>query len=394
VLENKTVAVGVCGGIAAYKTCELVSLLKKAGAQVHVIMTKNAVQFVNPLTFETLSNNFVITDMFAAKKTWEVEHVSLAKKADIFVVAPATANVVGKIANGICDDMLTTTILATKAPILLAPAMNCNMLTNEAYVQNIKVCLSRKISVIDGGEGLLACGDIGVGRMAEPKAIFERIVSMLLTKNDYSGKKVLITAGATIENIDGVRFITNYSSGKMGCEIAQNAIDRGASVTLILGRHSVEPPKNADIINVETTAQMYQTVLDNVEKNDVIIKAAAPCDYAPVFVSEQKIKSEQLTLTFKKNPDIAKAVGKIKGDRVLVVFAAETDNLKANAAKKLAEKNADFIVANDVTQKGAGFNADTNIVSIIDKNGFVDYPIMTKKELAAIILDKAKTYLK
>ncbi len=393
-LKNKTVAVGVCGGIAAYKTCELISLLKKAGAQVQVIMTKNAAQFVNPLTFETLSNNFVVTDMFATKKTWEVEHISLAKKTDLFVVAPATANLVGKLANGICDDMLTTTLMATKAPILLAPSMNCNMLTNDAYVQNISVCLSRNIFVIDGEEGFLACGDTGKGRMAEPAAIFERISSILLPKNDYKGKKVLVTAGATIENIDGVRFITNFSSGKMGCEIARNAMERGAEVTLVLGKHSVEPPNNVKIIKVETTKQMYKAVKDNVAKNDVIIKAAAPCDYAPVSVSQQKIKSEELTLTFKKNPDIAKAVGEIKGDRVVVVFAAETDNLKANAAKKLTDKNADFIVANDVTQKGAGFNSDTNIVSIIDKLGVTDYPKMTKKELSAIILDKAKTYLK
>lgn len=392
--KNKTVVVGVTGGIAAYKTCELVSRLKKASAEVRVIMTKNAREFVSPLTFETLSGYPVATDTFQEKREWEVMHVALAKKADVFVVAPATANIIGKYANGIADDMLSTTLMATKAPILFAPAMNTGMITSDACVCNTETLKKRGVKFIYGDDGLLACGDVGKGRMAEPEKIFDAIADILLPKRDYEGKTVLITAGATIEKIDGVRFITNFSSGKMGCEIAKNARDRGAKVILVLGRHTAEVPVGATVINVDTTQEMYDAVMDNLAKADLIVKAAAPCDYAPQKYSPQKIKSQSLVVEFKKNPDIAAAVGKQKGKKVLVAFAAETENLIANAQKKLVAKNADFIVANDVTQEGAGFNVDTNIISLVDKDGAENFGKMTKTECAKVILDKAARLIK
>ena len=392
--KNKTVVVGVTGGIAAYKTCELVSRLKKASAEVRVIMTKNAREFVSPLTFETLSGYPVATDTFQEKREWEVMHVALAKKADVFVVAPATANIIGKYANGIADDMLSTTLMATKAPILFAPAMNTGMITSDACVCNTETLKKRGVKFIYGDDGLLACGDVGKGRMAEPEKIFDAIADILLLKRDYEGKTVLITAGATIEKIDGVRFITNFSSGKMGCEIAKNARDRGAKVILVLGRHTAEVPVGATVINVDTTQEMYDAVMDNLAKADLIIKAAAPCDYAPQKYSPQKIKTQSLVVEFKKNPDIAAAVGKQKGKKVLVAFAAETENLIANAQKKLVAKNADFIVANDVTQEGAGFNVDTDIISLVDKDGAENFGKMTKTECAKVILDKAAGLIK
>jgi len=390
-LKNKTVVVGVCGGIAAYKTCELVSRLKKEGAEVRVIMTQNATQFVAPLTFETLSTYPVVVDTFAPKTEWDVQHVGLAQKADLFVIAPATANFVGKYTNGIADDMLTTTVMATKAPVLLAPAMNTGMLNSDAFVSNIEILKNRGVNVIEGQSGLLACGDVGKGRMAEPIEIYQKVLNILLPKRDYVGKKVVVTAGATIEKLDPARFITNFSSGKMGCEIAKNAHERGAEVVLILGRHTATPPKGVKIISVDTTQQMYDAVMEELPNAFAVVKAGAPCDYAPVDFCNSKIKSQELTITFKKNPDIAKEVGKIKGDTVLVAFSAETDNLIQNARQKLISKNADFVVANDVTKEGAGFNVDTNIVSIVERDSVTEYPKQTKSQVANIILNKILT---
>ena len=389
-LKGKNVVIGVTGGIAVYKTCEVVSSLRKRGADVFVVMTKNATEFVSPLTFETLSNNRVVTDMFDRDREWEVEHISLAKKADIFVVAPATANFVGKFASGIADDFLTTTVMATKAPVLLAPAMNTGMMTSPSYEKNESVLKERGVNFVYGDSGFLACGDMGKGRLAEPRLIVDTIEEILFPVRDLEGKTVMVTAGATREPIDPVRFITNRSSGKMGIAIANSALKRGANVILIKGFTSVNPDEGVEVVNVETTADMYEAVMNNLDKADIIIKSAAPADYK-VKMAEQKIKSETLTLEFVKNPDIAQAVGKIKGSKKLVVFSAETENLFENATKKLIKKNADMVVANDVTKQGAGFDVDTNIASFITKEGVEELPIMTKTELADRILDKVQS---
>ncbi len=387
-LSGKNVVVGVCGGIAAYKTCQLVSMLVKEGANVRVMMTKNATKFIAPLTFETLSKNRVIYDMFARDFPWEVEHISWAKFADLVVVAPMTANVAAKIANGIADDFLTTTLMAVTCPILLAPAMNTNMFTSRSYTANAKILQERGCEFIEGGSGMLACGDVGKGRMAEPQEIFDRILKKFAVKNDYCGKTVLVTAGGTSEPIDPVRYITNKSSGKMGCAIAERALRRGANVILVCGNMSVEAPSGVRRINVLTTKEMHDAVIDNLPQSDVIIKSAAPADYAVKNVCEHKIKDKDLTLELVKNPDIAATVGKNKGDKKLVIFCAETNDLIKNAKKKLATKNADMVVANDVTLSGAGFGVDTNIVSIITNNEQKDLPVMSKTDLADKILDE------
>lgn len=388
-LSGKNVLVGVTGCIAAYKSCELVSRLVKLGANVNVVMTQNATEFVRPLTFETLSNNEVSVDMFSRKKTWEVEHVSLAKKADLIVIAPATANVIAKFALGIADDMLTTTVLASKAKLLVAPAMNTGMYTNPAFLANLDIISKRGAEIISPSSGRLACGDIGVGRLADVDDIVAAIVKNLTSKKDLEGKKVLITCGATIAPIDGVRFLTNHSSGKMGVELARNAVERGAKVVLILGKHSVQIPQNVQIINVETTKDMFNACLDNLEQSDIIIKAAAPCDYINAEFSKEKIKSSELKLSLTKTTDIAAEVGKRKGNKFLVIFSAETSDLEKNATAKLAAKNADMVVANLVGQSEYGFNSEFNAVTIINKNlEKENIPMQEKKAIAAIILDK------
>ncbi len=389
-LRDKTIVLGVTGCIAAYKACDIVSRLKKLNANVEVIMTPHAAQFVQPLSFETLSGNRVITDLFDRDFEWEVEHVSLAKKADVFVVAPATANTIGKIASGIADDMLTTTIMACKAPKIICPAMNTNMYENVVVEDNIAQLKRQGYKIIEPISGRLACGDVGKGKMAEPETIVQEIVNILVPKSDLEGVRILVTAGSTEEKIDGVRYITNHSSGKMGMAIATAAARRGADVTLIAGRLSVPIPEKSflKVVRVKTTADMLEAVMDNYADNEYIIKAAAPADYRVKNFSRHKIKANELTLQFEKTPDIAKAVGEVKGDRKLIIFSAETDDLIENAQAKLAKKNADMVVANDVTKEGAGFNVDTNIVTIIDKNGNrYDYDLMLKSELADIILD-------
>lgn len=390
-LRRFNVLLGVSGGIACYKSCEIVSRLKKLGAGVDVIMTAHATEFVSPLTFETLSARPVVSDMFAREKEWEVEHISLAKKADLCIIAPATANVIAKFADGIADDMLTTTFLALKCPIILAPAMNTNMYENVAVKENLERLKSRGVIVVDSIEGRLACGDNGKGKMAEPVDIVGVAVEVLCPKSDYAGKRVLVTAGATRENIDGVRFITNRSSGKMGIEIAKAVVKRGGKVTLVKGLTQVEIPSYIDkVVEVETTCQMHDAVMENYQDCDVIIKAAAPSDYRPKDKIENKLKGETLTLELVKNPDIAKAVGQVKGDRKLVVFCAETQNLIESAKQKLTSKNADIVVANDVTLEGAGFDTDTNIVTIITRDGKSNsLPKMSKSEVADVILDEA-----
>ncbi|MDR3293888.1 MAG: bifunctional phosphopantothenoylcysteine decarboxylase/phosphopantothenate--cysteine ligase CoaBC [Clostridiales bacterium] len=399
----KHVVLGVSGGIAAYKACEIVGLLKKSGCSVDVILTENAERFVSRLTFETLSGNRTVVDTFERPAVYEVEHIALAKKADVFLIAPATANVIGKIANGIADDMLTTTVMAARCVKVICPAMNTAMYENPIVQQNLDKLKGLGYVVIEPAEGLLACGDTGKGRLAAVSDIAASVAKLLEKKvgcsekkSDYSEKKVLVTAGATRETIDGVRFISNYSSGKMGVALAEAAADRGAAVTLVAAfvKDGTKNP-NIKVIPVKTTSEMYGAVLNETPNQDVIIKAAAPADYRVKTTFENKIKEKELTLTFEKNPDIAAAVGKIKtAKQALVIFNAETENLIENARKKLKSKNADMVVANDVTREGAGFEVDTNIVTILTNSGSVyDYPRLPKREVADIILDRLSELL-
>ena len=391
-LTGKEIVLGVTGGIAAYKSAEIVSRLRHSGANVHVIMTRNATEFVAPLTFQTLSANQVVTDTFEAPEYWNVEHVALAKLADIFVVAPATANILAKMASGIADDMLSTTLLATKAQILVAPAMNTGMWTAPATQNNVKVLKERGVRMIGPECGILACGDQGAGRMSEPETIVGEICRILSRKQDYAGKKVLITAGATRERLDPVRFITNDSSGKMGFAIAEAARDRGAEVTVIRGSVTAEIAAGIRMIQIESARELYDAMMQKVPEQDVIIQAAAVSDYRPAEQKDRKIKKESgsdLTLILTENPDIAKAVGEQKKPgQTLVGFAAETDNLLKNAKSKLGKKKLDLIVANDVTKPGAGFNVDTNIAVLITSDGSTEEPLQTKRQLAERILDK------
>ncbi len=382
------VVVGVSGGIAVYKTCEVVSSLRKLGYIVKVVMTKNATEFVSPLTFETLSNNRVLVDMFEEKPNFEVEHISLAKEASAFLIAPATANVIAKIAYGIADDMLTTTFLAHKGVKIICPAMNTNMYNDPTLTENLKTLKDRGMIILEPNEGFLACGDVGKGRMVEAKEIVSCVDKILTPTPDCRGKKFLISAGATIEDIDRVRFISNYSSGKMGMALAKVVLERGGEVTLVCARVSVPTPKGCKVINVKSTDDMYKVIMEELDCADVIIKSAACSDYKIKESFDQKIKSDTLTLELVKNVDIASEVGKVKGDKKLVVFSAETTDLLKNAQAKLIKKNGDIIVANDVTKENAGFDVDTNIATLIFREGKkVDVPLTTKEKLAHIIID-------
>ena len=391
-LAGKCVVLGVTGGIAAYKACELTSRLRKAGAQVYVIMTKNACQFVAPLTFETLSNHPVATDTFARPETWEVEHVALAKRADVFVIAPATANILAKMACGLADDMLSTTVLATRAPVLVAPAMNTGMWDNPATQENVERLQQRGVHFIGPEGGFLACGDTGAGRMSEPKDIFDAIEKLLAMQQDLAGLSVLVTAGPTQERLDPVRFITNRSSGKMGYAIAAAAAARGASVTLVTGSTSLPIPQGVNAVRILSTQELYDQMLALCPKMDVVIQAAAPADFTPETVADQKIKkqgNEPLVIRLTQTPDVAAAVGKTKKEgQTLVGFAAETNDVLQNAQKKLAKKNLDLIVANDVTAPGAGFDVDTNIVTFVTQDGLEKLPKMKKAEVADALLDR------
>lgn len=390
--SNKNIVLGVCGGIAAYKACELTSRLKKLNANIDVIMTKSAAEFVTALTFQSLSLNEVITDMFEKSKYWEIEHISLAKKADIIVIAPATANVIGKLACGIADDMLTTTVMASKAIKLIVPAMNTNMYENLIVQRNIETLKQLGYNFMEPSEGRLACGDIGKGKMAEPEAIEARIKELLLTSRDLEGKTVLVTAGPTREALDPVRFITNHSTGKMGFAIAEKAALRGAKVYLVSGPSNLATPHGVERIDVESALDMHTAVMKLMENADIIIKSAAVADYKPAEISNEKIKKSEddLVIKLKRNPDILQELGKVKGNRVLIGFAMETQNLIENARAKVKKKNLDFIVANDLRTEGAGFAGDTNLVKIIDSQGKVEeIPLMRKSDLADIVLDKA-----
>lgn len=397
-LKGKTVVIGVSGGIAVYKACDVVSRLKKLNANVHVIMTKSATEFVTPLTFQSLSQNYVVSDMFEEPKTWDVEHISLAKKADVFLIAPATANVIGKVANGIADDMLTTTVMATTGKVLIAPAMNTNMYRNPILQRNISKLKELGYNFVDPDSGRLACGDIGEGKLASPEKIVDAVVDLFNEdKKDLLGKKIMITAGPTVESIDPVRYLTNRSTGKMGYAIAKMAANRGADVTLVSGPTNIEPPSNIKkLIKVQSAKDMYDAIIDNFDENQVIIKSAAVADYKPKNYSDKKIKksNDDLIIELDRNKDIAYELGKIKKNKILVGFAAETNDLIENAKGKISKKNLDFIVANDLTESGAGFGTDTNIVKIIDKDGNIaKYPQMKKDEVADVILDKVKSLL-
>lgn len=387
-LQGKNIVIGITGGIAVYKVCQVVRNFKKLGANVDVIMTEHATQFVTPLTFETLSNRPVVTDMFHRDAHFEVEHISLAKKADLLLVCPATANIVGKFANGIADDMLSTTYMAATSPVVVCPAMNTNMYHSAAFQANLDTLKSRGVFVVNANSGFLACGDNGDGRMAEPDEITDFCVNVLCPKRDFLGKKVLVTCGATYEKLDDARCITNFSSGKMGSAIVTAALNRGAEVTVVLGNHTAQIDGRAKVVNVTTTKQMYDEVLRLADEHDVFVMAGAPCDYRPEVVSESKIKSDNLTVKFVKNPDIAQAVGERKGGRFLCVFAAETDNGVANARAKLLKKRADLAVLNDVKHNDV-FGSDLNTVTFVTEDEAVDYPEMSKADVANLLLDKA-----
>ena len=389
-LTGKTIVFGVTGGIAAYKSVELLRLLTKAGADVHVIMTRSAQEFVAPLTFQTLSRNPVHTELFNLISEQEIGHISLADRADLFVIAPATANVIGKLACGIADDMLTTTVLATKATVLLAPAMNVNMYRNPLYQENEERLRRHGYLIVDPVKGELACGWEGEGKLQAPEVIFEEAVKTL-TPPDLAGERLLITAGPTREEIDPVRFVSNHSSGKMGYAIARAAWRRGAQVTLVSGPTCLTAPWGVRTVAVESAAEMLDAVMAGVDESTVVIKAAAVADYRPVTRTGEKIKKqgETLTLELVRNRDILAELGKMKEQRILVGFAAETADLLANARKKLAAKNLDLLVANDVNEPGAGFSVDTNIVRLLHRDGSIEEPGLLSKEVVAnLILDR------
>jgi len=391
-LKDKNVILGVTGGIAAYKSVDLASRLRKAGANVHVIMTKGAQNFVTPLTFREITGNPVTTTMWGEVTNHNVEHIALANLADLVIVAPATANFIAKCAMGMADDMLTTTLLATKAPIFFAPAMNSNMYENQLTQKNIDVLIESGWNFIPPESGHLACGTDGVGRMPEPADIVDFVYFTMAFAADMLGIKVLVTAAGTYEPIDPVRYIGNRSSGKMGYAIAEAAKKRGAEVILVSGPSALTPPDGVEFIGVESAAEMRDAVMEHFSEADMIIKAAAVADYRVRNASDQKIKKndEELTLVLEKNPDILKELGeKKRTGQILVGFAAETQNLLEYARAKLEKKNLDMIVANDVSRKDAGFNTDTNVVKLLYRNGTIEeLPIMTKHKLADELLNR------
>lgn len=394
-MKKPCVVLGVTGGIAVYKACELLRLLQKRGIDVFVVMTQNACRFVAPLTFETLSGHPVAVDTFDRPQTWEVEHIALAKRADLFLIAPATANIMGKMACGIADDMLSTTVMATRAPVLVAPAMNTGMWENAAVQQNVKTLRARGVEIVAPVSGHLACGDNGAGKLEDVAVIAERACELLFAKKDMEGLHVMVTAGPSREALDPVRYISNRSSGKMGYAIAQAAQKRGAEVTLLSGPVAIEAPQGVKLVPFTTTQELFDRASELAQEQDLLIQAAAPADYRAKEIAPQKIKKqggEPMTFTLVENPDVAATLGKAKrSGQVFVGFAAETNDVLAHARDKLARKNLDMIVANDVTRPGAGFDVDTNIVTLITKDGQEALPMMSKAEVAQRILDRALT---
>ncbi|MGU9538061.1 bifunctional phosphopantothenoylcysteine decarboxylase/phosphopantothenate--cysteine ligase CoaBC [Clostridium tepidum] len=384
-MNKKCIVLGVTGGIASYKALDIVSRLKKLNYDINVIMTKSALKFIQPLPFQSLSGNMVSKDMFEEPKAFEIQHISLSKKADMILVAPATANIIGKVANGIADDMLSTTIMAANCPVVFAPAMNTNMYNNPIVQNNIKKLKNLGYKFIEPASGRLACGDVGEGKLADTEDIVEIVDSMLYSIKDLQGKNVLVTAGPTVAYIDPVRYITNRSSGKMGYSIAKEARDRGAKVTLVSGPTKLKAPLGVDLIKINTNEEMLKAVKENFKNQHIVIKSAAVADYKPKEYKEHKIKKigDDLNLQLIKDKDILKELGLIKEDQILVGFAAESRDLLDNAKSKLEKKNLDFIVANNILSKETGFASDDNVVTIISKEGYIkNLEKMSKREIA------------
>ena len=398
-LKDKKIILGVTGGIAAYKAVEIASRLKKAGAVVRVVMTEEAKKFVTELTFREITGQPVTSDMWAEIQHYSVAHISLAEWADMVLIAPATANILAKADIGIADDFLSTMLLATKAIVVYSPAMNTNMYNHPATQGHIASLKSKGSRIIEPASGILACGAVGAGRLPEPVEVVAEVERIFAVKQSLVGKKVLVTAGGTIEPLDPIRFIANHSSGRQGYAIAAEAVARGAQVVLVSGQAAVEPPAGlAKFVKIDTTHQMREAVLADFDDADIIIKAAAVADYRPKTVAENKIKKtdDDFVIELERNPDILKELGSLKKpNQVLVGFAAETQNLLQYAQSKLEKKNLDFIVANDVSKPGAGFQGDTNIIKILSRDGLIEeLPLMTKRELSAIIMDRVETKLK
>lgn len=389
-LEGKTVLLGVTGSIAAYKIAYLASALKKQQADVHVLMTRNATNFINPITFETLTGNKCLVDTFDRNFQFQVEHVSIAKKADVVMIAPASANVIGKLAHGIADDMLTTTIMACRCKKFISPAMNTNMFENPIVQDNLKILEHYGYEVIDPAVGYLACGDTGAGKMPEPETLLNYILRECACEKDMKGLKVLVTAGPTQEAIDPVRYITNHSSGKMGYAIAKMAMLRGADVTLVSGRTALTPPPFVRVVPVVTARDMYEAVTSVSQEQDIIIKAAAVADYRPASVSDEKIKKkdDDMSIALERTDDILKYLGEHKPDgQFLCGFSMETENMIGNSRVKLIRKNLDMVAANNVKMAGAGFQGDTNVLTLITQDEEVSLPLMSKEDAAGKILD-------
>lgn len=390
-LQGKTIVLGVTGSIAAYKIANLASMLVKLHADVNVIMTENATNFINPITFETLTGNKCLVDTFDRNFQYNVEHVALAKRADLFMVAPTSANVIGKIANGIADDMLTTTIMACKAPKLIAPAMNTNMFENPIVQDNLEKLEQYHYEIISPSTGYLACGDTGAGKLPPEEVLLDYILKELHYEKDLKGKKVLVTAGPTREAIDPVRFLSNHSTGKMGYAIARCAMERGAEVTLVTGETSVSKPPFVNVVPVVSAKDMFEAVKEHMEEADFIIKSAAVADYTPETVADEKIKKKEddMCIPLIRTADVLKYVGEHrKPNQVVCGFAMETKDLLEHASKKLRDKNADMIVANNLKVAGAGFGTDTNVVTLIKRDETRELPLLTKEEVAKVILDE------
>lgn len=389
ILSGRTVVLGVTGSIAAYKIANLASSLVKKGANVHVIMTKNATNFINPITFETLTGNKCLVDTFDRNFEFNVEHVSLAKQADIFMVAPASANVIGKIANGIADDMLTTTIMACKCHKIISPAMNTNMFENPIVQSNIQKLKDYGYEIIEPASGYLACGDVGAGKMPEPAVLESYIMRKIAMEKDMKGKKVLITAGPTMEKIDPVRFISNHSTGKMGYALAKIAMLRGAEVTLVTGKTSIPKPDFVKVVNVQSAKEMFEAVDKEFDTQDIVIMSAAVADYRPKEVATEKIKKKdgEAAIELERTEDILATMAARKKNQFVCGFSMETENMIENSKAKLEKKNLDMICANNLKVEGAGFGTDTNVVTLISKNWIKELPIKSKEGVAKDILD-------
>lgn len=392
-LKGKNIVLAVTGSIAAYKIANLASMLVKQHAKVTVLMTENATNFINPITFETLTSNKCLINTFDRNFQYNVEHVSLAKETDVVLVAPASANVIGKLANGIADDMLTTTVMACNCKKIIAPAMNTNMYLNPIVQDNMQKLQRFGMEVITPDSGYLACGDTGIGKMPSEQVLMDYIMKEIAFEKDLQGKKILVTAGPTLEKIDPVRFISNHSTGKMGYAIAENAMLRGAEVTLVTGKTNLNPPPFVNVINVVSARDMYEAVVEHMEEQDVIIKSAAVADYRPVNPADEKVKKKEgdMSILLERTDDILKYVGEHKKDHQFICgFSMETENMLENSKEKLVRKNLDMIVANNLKQEGAGFGTDTNVVTLITKEGAEELPMMSKQKVAEELLNRIK----